>query len=223
MTTAGRQPYWILGVFIYTVLLLLIAVPFLMSYRAGTIIADIDRFADPAAKAASRIQAELSHEAAAIVGFQTTGEGKYPYLYQEQSAAIQQSLAELEQLSPNFGPAPNDNLKQARAAIEAWHSDVARNNLVKVPLPPAQFQQLLFRHEYMLEHAHETTTSLSQAITTWRAEQRASVGNIARLSAMVCIGLAVLALVASVFINKIFRRLNETRSHLEKRAKEEEG
>src|SRR5262249_37581946 len=164
MTTAGRQPYWILGVFIYTVLLLLIAVPFLMSYRAGTIIADIDRFADPAAKAASRIQAELSHEAAAIVGFQTTGEDKYPYLYQEQSAAIQQSLSELEQLSPNFGPAPNDNLKQARAAIEAWHSDVARNNLVKVPLPPAQFQQLLFRHEYIFEHAHETTTSLNQAI-----------------------------------------------------------
>src|ERR1043166_6067217 len=104
MTTAGRQPYWIFGVFIYTLLLLLIAVPFLMTYRAGTIIADIDRFADPAAKAASRIQAELSHEAAAIVGFQTTGEDKYPYLYQEQSAAIQQSLAELVQLSPNFGP-----------------------------------------------------------------------------------------------------------------------
>jgi hypothetical protein len=72
MTTAGRQPYWIFGVFVYAVLLLLIAVPFLMTYRAGEIIANIDRFADPAAKAASRIQAELSDEAAAIVGFQTT-------------------------------------------------------------------------------------------------------------------------------------------------------
>src|SRR5207249_3082158 len=47
--------------------------------------------------------------------------------------------------------------------------------------------------------------------------------HIARLSAMVSIGLAVLALVASVFINKMFRRLNETRSYLENRAKEEEG
>jgi len=60
MTTAGRQPYWTFGVFVYAVLLLLIAVPFLMTYRAGTVIADVDRFADPAAKAASRIQAELS-------------------------------------------------------------------------------------------------------------------------------------------------------------------
>src|SRR5436190_19173693 len=59
MTTAGRQPYWTFGVFVYAVLLLLIAVPFLMTYRAGTVIADVDRFADPAAKAASRIQAEF--------------------------------------------------------------------------------------------------------------------------------------------------------------------
>src|SRR5437773_3174069 len=114
-------------------------------------------------------------------------------------------------------------MKQARAAIEAWHSDVARNKLITVQLPPAQFQQLLFRHEYILEHAHETTTNLNQAITTWRAEQRASVGGIARLSAMVSIGLAVLALVASVFINKIFSRLNEASTYLENRAKEEEG
>src|SRR5947207_8982775 len=120
MTTAGRQPYWTFGVFVYAVLLLLIAVPFLMTYRAGTVIADVDRFADPAAKAASRIQAELSHEASAIVGFQT-------------------------------------------------------------------------------------------------------VGGIARLSAMVSIGLAVLALVASVFINKIFSRLSEASAYLEHRAKEDEG
>jgi len=154
MTTAGRQPYWTFGVFVYAVLLLLIAVPFLMTYRAGTVIADVDRFADPAAKAASRIQAELSHEASAIVGFQTTGEDKYPYLYQERSAAIQQSLAELEQFSPNFAPAVNDDMKQARAAIEAWHSDVARNKLITVQLPPAQFQQLLFRHEYTFSNTH---------------------------------------------------------------------
>jgi len=223
MTTAGRQPYWTFGVFVYAVLLLLIAVPFLMTYRAGTVIADVDRFADPAAKAASRIQAELSHEASAIVGFRKEGRSAPPNLYQERSAAIQQSLAELEQFSPNFAPAVNDDMKQARAAIEAWHSDVARNKLITVQLPPAQFQQLLFRHEYILEHAHETTTNLNQAITTWRAEQRASVGGIARLSAMVSIGLAVLALVASVFINKIFSRLNEASTYLENRAKEEEG
>src|SRR5437867_5161955 len=200
MTTAGRQPHWIFGVFVYAVLLLLIAVPFLMSYYASAIIANIDRFADPAAKAASRIQAELSHEASAILGFQTTGEEKYPYIYQEQSAAIQQSLADLEQLSPNFATALNDEFKQARAAIEAWHSDVARSKLIAIQLPPGQFQQLLFQHEYILEHAHETTTSLNQGITTWRAEKRAMVGDIARVSAMVSIGLAVLALVASVFI-----------------------
>jgi len=223
MTRPVRQTYWILGAFVYAVLLLLVAVPLLLAYRQNTILSTIDRYADPADRAASGIQSALSYEVSALVGFQNTGEERYPYLYQDESAKIREALTELEEWAPRLGDEVQERLKESRAAIDQWHATIANYTLISHRYSAPEFQNLFFRHEYIVDHAHQATTNLSHAITTWRLSRRASAAGLNRFGAELTAVLALLAAVASLFLFKILRQLVSSITRQEERTREEEA
>jgi signal transduction histidine kinase len=222
MASTGRI-YWVLGAFVFVVLLLLVVAPLILNYRQGNVLEVIDRAADPADKAISELHTALSEEASAISGFQSTGDKQYPFVYQDRSAKIEQILTDLREWVPQLGSDVAQRFKESQAAIEEWQATVARDKLVTEQLAPAEFQKVFFRRQYILDHAHQAITTLSQTITTWRTNQRAAGKAINQFAVQLGVILAALALAASIVLFTLLRRLVSTQAHQDKRAREEES
>jgi signal transduction histidine kinase len=216
-----RQTYRLVGVLISALLLLLVAVPLVLNYWTASIIDDINQRTDPADRKASLIQAALSNEIYAILGFQATRDTKYQTLYSEQTRNIAQTMAELAQSTPQIGPEVEAAFKRMEAAINIWHGDVETNELLAAQLRRGEVRDLLFQHEFLLS-AEQTATQFGEAVDAWRAEQRMGIRRITRVFTASSVVFAVLALVAIVIIMNTVHRLTETSAHLEARAKEEE-
>ncbi|HYR44750.1 MAG TPA: ATP-binding protein [Terriglobia bacterium] len=221
--TPTGQMYWLSGAFISAVLVLLVAVPLVISYQTTSTLIALNEQADPADELASEIQTALSHEFSAIIGFQASGEEKYTGFYQQQTQIITAAVAQLDRLAPTLGPAVQTAVKEIRIAVDQWHEHVRENRLLEAQLPEVQFRQVLFDNENIYEQAQQATGKLNEAVTTWRSQQRARVQNLTQLTTTLSIVFAFLAVPAVILVVDILRRLGVTSAYLESRAKEEEA
>ena len=144
-----RQVYWLTGIFITAVLVLLVAVPVIVSHRMTAIVGELNDLADPADRLGDEVGKALSRELAAILGFQATAQEQYTASYAEQTRIIGEAFDELEQLTPRLGPAVQTRFKELQSAVGHWQKDVHKNNLVGRQFPSGEFRQLLFNHEYI--------------------------------------------------------------------------
>jgi CHASE3 domain sensor protein len=102
--TPTRQTAWLIGVFISIVLIVLVAIPLFLSNRTGAAIDELNEQADPAERLTGAIQEALSHELAAIMGFQTTGLDRYIQLYRSQKKVIDDAIKQTARFTPRLGP-----------------------------------------------------------------------------------------------------------------------
>ena len=103
MRLATQPSRWLIGGFISIVLVLLVAFPLIVVYRAHTILSELSEETDPAIKMADGIHAAFSRELAAIVSFQATGEPGYVEGFERQEEVIGSELADLSHLTPHLG------------------------------------------------------------------------------------------------------------------------
>jgi signal transduction histidine kinase len=208
-----RQMFWLSGAFISAVLVVLVAVPLVISFQTTSILTSLSEQAEPADKLGADIQSALSHEVSAIVGFQATGEETYADLCRQQSENIGRDLALLERMG-NQVPV-REHAEEIRRAVDRWHEYVQSKELLTQQLPPGAFRRLLFDHDYLYEAAHQATTNLNQGVSAWRNTQRSKVQNLTQLTTTLSVVFAFLAVAAVVMVVTILRRLNDTASYLE--------
>jgi signal transduction histidine kinase len=202
---AKRQTYWLIGGFVSVLLISLVAFPLILNQRMGTIIAELTDQADPAHRESGWIQAALSHELSAILGFQATGDSRYTDLYREQTEVIARASAILQQLTPGLGPDVHKRSIRIAAAVEAWQEAVAESELAVRHYSRPEFLQLLFDREYLFGQAQQASTDFSDALVTWRTGQRLRVARMAHLFTTVSIGFSALALIAIFLVVKTIR------------------
>jgi len=217
-----RQFYWLTGIFITAVLVLLVAVPVISSHRMTVIVGELNDLADPADRLGDEVGRALTHELSGILGFQATGQEQYTALYADQTGIISQDLNELDQLSPRLGPSVQTRFKELESIVGLWHKHVQKNNLVRTQFPSGEFRQLLFNHEYIYEGAQQATENFNEAVNRWRFDRRTGLQSLGHISAVLNIAFALLALAALALVASTLRRLNASTLHLERRAKEEE-
>ena len=218
-----RQIYWLTGIFITAVLVLLVAAPVIISQRMSAIVTELNDLADPADGLVDRVERGLSHELSAILGFQATGQEQYTQSYIEQTRDIGEAFGELERLTPRLGPAVQTRFKELQSIVGHWHKHVQKNNLVRTQFASGEFRQLLFNQEYIYEGSQQATENFDEAVNQWRFERHAALQSLGHVSAVLNSFFALLALAAMVLVTNTLRHLNATSSHLEMRAREEEA
>jgi signal transduction histidine kinase len=218
-----RQIYWLTGIFITSVLVLLVAVPVFVSHRMTSIVSELNDLADPADRLGDEVGKALSRELAAILGFQATDQEQYSALYIEQTRIIDDAFRELEQLTPRLGPAVQPRFKELQSAVAHWHKDVHKNNLVRSQFASGEFRRLLFNHEYIYEASQQAAVNFDETVNRWRFDRRAGLQSLGHMVTILNGFFALLALAALALVLNTLRRLNASTLHLRERAKEEEA
>ena len=196
---ARRHTYWIIGGFISALLISLVALPLILNHRMGTIIADLTDQADPAQKESGQIHAALSRELFAILAFQATGASEYTALYREQAEVVAQATSTLLQLAPALGPDVHMRSTRIASTIAAWQEAVKSSELATRRYRQPEFLQLMLDREHLFEQGQQATSDFTDALVTWRTEQRMRVARMAHLFTTVSIGFAALALYCNPF------------------------
>src|SRR5215475_1671029 len=135
---------WLIAGFIAAVLVLLVALLLILSYRSRTILAQLSGQADQAIDLGDKIHATFSREVTAILDFQATGQTKYIELYQDQAYSIDNSLRELEPLTTFLGPSVQSRFKELKSAIDKWHQDEKTHLLATRRVTSDEFRRLVF-------------------------------------------------------------------------------
>jgi signal transduction histidine kinase/CHASE3 domain sensor protein len=214
---------WLIAGFIAAVVALLVAFLLILSYRSRTILAQLGGQADQAIDLGDKIQATVSREVTAIVGFQATGQTKYIELYQEHADSVDNSLEELEPLVTFLGPSVQRRFKDLKSAIDKWHQDEKTNLLASRRLPSDEFRQVVFDRLFLIGQVHETTAEFNKAVLAYESAQRESLERQSILFRTLAIVFGPLALLALMLIVHILRRLDTATSHLESQAREEQA
>jgi signal transduction histidine kinase len=223
MRLATQPSRSLIGGFISIVLILLVAFPLIVVYRAHAILSELSEETDPAIKMADGIHAAFSRELAAIVSFQATGEPRYVEGFERQEAVIGSELADLSHLTPHLGTEVEKRFSQLEAAINEWHNDAKTQILATTRLPQGEFKQLLFDRVRVEGRADAATTGLSDAIVDYQSSQHARVERLASLFATLALVFAACASVFAVLVVMTLRRLGKATFDLEIWAGEQEA
>ncbi|HYR83622.1 MAG TPA: ATP-binding protein [Terriglobia bacterium] len=219
----GAAQSWLAGLFICAVVILLVAGPLVLHHKAETTLTYLNEQVDPADKLGGRIKAALSHELSGILGFQVTGKEEYAQLYREQLRIVTEAIAEGAHVVPQLDTTVQTRFAEMRLVLDSWHQEVETSAFVTAQLPVQQFREALFQRDDMLQEAHTATGNFTEAVETFRTQQRQEFGSLARLSTMLSIIFAVLAVIVVLLVATILRRLHAATETLEARAKEEEA
>ncbi|HXH90510.1 MAG TPA: hypothetical protein VNN25_02935, partial [Thermoanaerobaculia bacterium] len=118
-------------VFIIASLLTLVFLPVLIGNRTAQMRAEITDVAEPARKAANKIETDLSTELNEIIAYQVTTQPQYVRNYQDLLTNQQSSDRLLHRLGPRLGPAVQGHLASLEKESREWHADVASNEFLK--------------------------------------------------------------------------------------------
>jgi len=213
-STSNRALYWLSGVFISAVLVVLVAVPLVISFQTTTLTTKMSELAEPADKMGAEIQGALSHELSGIVGFQTTGQEKYVESYWQQAEIIEKALDQLDHIDAELGAPFQARVYKIRSMVYSWHRHVQDHDLLTVQRPKGGFSERFFKREYIFEGARQATTEFNEALSEWRIEQRGKLQKLNHLTTTLSIVFALPAVSAVVLVVAILRRLNATLDEL---------
>jgi signal transduction histidine kinase len=208
--TAKRND-WLLGGIISAVLLLLVALPLVLSYETHAVLADLSTRTDTAMSMGGEIHDAFSRELSAIAGFQATGQSRYIDLYREQMQVIDKHLAELQGLTSPLGSAVENRFKDLQSAVADWHLDTETERLARGKLQPDEFRELMFNRMYVIRRAHEAMSRFNKAIVEYQAAERARVEKLAYLFTALTVLLAGVAVVGIVRASNALRAVSLTR------------
>jgi len=207
----ARRNHWFLGGIISAVLLLLVALPLVLSYKTHAVLADLSTRTDTAMSIGGEIHAALSRELSAIAGFQATGQSTYLDLYREETRVIDEHLTELQRLSTALGPAVENRFKDLQSAIVNWHLAAETERLAAGRLQPDEFRELMFDRTYAIRRAHEAMRGFNKTIVEYQAAERARIERLAYLFTALTVLLGGVAVVGIVRASNALRGSSLTR------------
>jgi signal transduction histidine kinase len=194
-------------VFIIASLLTLVFLPVLIGNRTTQMRAEITDVAEPARKAANKIETDLSTELNEIIAYQVTTQPQYVRNYQDLLANQQSSDRLLHRLGPRLGPAVQGHLASLEKESREWHADVASNEFLKRQMAGEVFLTRLFERYRSYGEALQAASALDVSIQDSIDERRAKIRDTEKLSSSLTIILTLLALTSAMLVAGLGRQM----------------
>jgi signal transduction histidine kinase len=194
-------------VFIIASLLTLVFLPVLIGNRTAQMRAEITDVAEPARKAANKIETDLSTELNEIIAYQVTTQSQYVRNYQDLLANQQGSDRLLHRLGPRLGPAVQGHLASLEKESREWHEDVESNEFLTRQMAAEVFMARLFERYKSYGEALQAASALDESIQDSIDERRAKIRDTEKLSSSLTIILTLLALTSAMLVAGLGRQM----------------
>ncbi|HXG58312.1 MAG TPA: GAF domain-containing sensor histidine kinase [Thermoanaerobaculia bacterium] len=193
--------------FIIASLLSLVILPIVVSSHTARMREEITRVAEPARRAANRIQVDLASELDRIIAYQVTGQAHYRTGYLELVRSQKRNRIALERLAPKLGGEIAKELSSVFAETERWHTLAHHHELVARQLPTEVFLTRLFEQHPAYEKALASVAGLEIAIQDAIEERLSSIRDAERLNLSLTIVLTLLALTSALLVAGLGRQM----------------
>jgi signal transduction histidine kinase len=194
-------------VFIILSLLSLVILPLVVSSKTAATRLEISSVAEPARRAANRIQMDLSAELDKLIAWQVTGQPQYKREYYALVERQEASRDELVKLLPLLDKELDSDLTALFVQTSRWHDGVRRGELLTRQLPHEVFLLRLFEshgaYEKSLFAASELEIELQVAIQA----RHEHIRNAERLNLSLTIILTLLALTSALLVAGLGRQM----------------
>jgi signal transduction histidine kinase len=194
-------------VFIIASLLTLVFLPVLIGNRTAQMRAEITEVAEPARKAANKIETDLSTELNEIIAYQVTTQPQYVRNYRDLLANQQNSDRLLHRLGPRLGPAVQGHLASLEKESREWHTDVASNEFLDRQMVAEVFMTRLFEKYKSYGEALQAAAALDTSIQDSIDDRRAKIRDTEKLSSSLTIILTLLALTSAMLVAGLGRQM----------------
>ena len=194
-------------VFIIVSLLSLVILPLVVADKTAGMRNEISRVAEPARRAANRIQMDLSAELDKLIAWQVTGQEQYRREYLELVEREERNRQVLHRLLPLLGEDLKSDLTALFVQTSRWHESVRNGEFVMRQLPNEVFLARLFEshpsYESSIFAASELEIELQLAIES-RLER---IRDAERLNFWMTLILTILALSSALLVAGLGRQM----------------
>ena len=209
-------------VFIIASLLSLVVLPIVFSTHTARMRQEITRVAEPARRAASDIQMDLSAEVDRLMAFQVTGQKQYRDQYLQRIEAQRRNYEQLRKLGPQLGVEVGARLNALVKEGSEWHEGVQKGEFIARVLPAEVFMQRLFEQHPSYEEALKASAELETAIQESIDERLSRIRDTERLNVSLTLILAILALTSALLVAGLGRQMRLLASEAMRRRQEAE-
>jgi signal transduction histidine kinase len=217
-----RPPNSLVASVVALILVALTAGLLILSFKARATLVESNNVTDRAVQTGDEISGLLAGQVDSILGFQAEGEPQYSRAYSTQQTNINNRMKALKSLTASMDPTVQVFFKELQSAIDDWHHAIDKQDLVTRRLPPVEFRTLAFQTLFAMRRAQAASIGFNEVVLAVQTDQNARLQKLAYLFTALAVISGPLGLSALVFLTYVLRQLNTAKSHLEKRASEEQ-
>ena len=205
--------------FVGLALVLLLLAPLQTARRTAELRDGIERVAEPARDATTRVQFELARQMSALRGFLLTGDTAFIARYHTRLEDQQATLEELSDLSAALGPEAAAAAATLRLRVQRWHDQVE-------PGEPGQIQGLaegsILTDQRLYEEAVGSAVELDRVLGGITRTMRERIRTTERQGFLLTLTLGAVALLATGVLIWFGRRLRALAAEAERQRGEAE-
>jgi signal transduction histidine kinase len=193
--------------FIIASLVSLVALPLIVASHTRRMRNEITRLAEPARRAASQMQLNLSSELDKIIAFQVTEQDQYRRDYLKLIDVENANRAVLQRLAPSLGGDVKPAVETLFAETQRWHQGVASGEFTVRKLPEGVFLARLFERHPSYEKSLRAAAELEIAIQGGIEERLQKIRDAERLNISLTLVLTLLALTSALLVAGLGRQM----------------
>ncbi|HJW94730.1 MAG TPA: ATP-binding protein [Thermoanaerobaculia bacterium] len=193
--------------FIIASLLSLVLLPIIVSNHTRRMRDEIKRLSQPAQKAASRMQVDLSKEFDNVIAYQVTGQPQFRDEYNRLLRDQEANRRELQQRAAFLGTDVSSGLDNLVAQTKAWHEGVRSGEFLDRQLPEGVFLSRLFEQHPKYEQSLHYASELEGAIQNGIEDRLQKIHSAERLNMSLTILLTLLALTSAMLVAGLGRQM----------------
>src|SRR3954470_9414039 len=193
--------------FIIASLLSLVLLPIIVSNHTRRMRDEIKRLSQPAQKAASRMQVDLSKEFDNVIAYQVTGQPQFRDEYNRLLRDQEANRRELQQRAAFLGTDVSSGLDNLVAQTKAWHDGVISGEFLDRQLPEGVFLSRLFEQHPKYEQSLHYASELEGAIQNGIEDRLQKIHSAERLNMSLTILLTLLALTSAMLVAGLGRQM----------------
>ncbi len=194
-------------VFIIVSLLSLAILPLVVSSKTKATRLEITRVAEPARRAANRIQMDLSAELDKLIAWQVTGQEQYRREYYSLVARQESNRQQLVKLLPRLDKELDDDLTALFVQTSRWHEGVRSGELLTRQLPHEVFLLRLFESHGAYEKSLQAASGLEIELQTAIQSRQERMRDTERLNLWLTTFLTLLALTSALLVAGLGRQM----------------
>ncbi|HEX7793166.1 MAG TPA: ATP-binding protein [Vicinamibacterales bacterium] len=217
-----RPPNSLVASVVALILVALTAGLLILSFRARATLVESNNITDRAVETGDEISGLLAGQVDSILGFQAEGGPQYNEAYRTQQTNINNRMRALKSLTASMDPTVQVFFKELQSAIDDWHQAIDKQDLVTRRLPPVEFRTLAFQTLFAMRRAQAASIGFNEVVLAIQIDQNARLQKLAYLFTALAVISGPVGVSALVFLTYVLRQLNTAKSHLEKRASEEQ-